>query len=232
MNRIFAALTVSLAISAMANARTMTVKNNCDVTICIRVIPVSLMNDFSFIGNSTPDYATGFTVPDNWTSGRIWGRTDCDFDNNIDGATACVSDRYCYLLNCANTLGAPTATVAEWTLGGSADWYDVSRLIDGFSSPLEITNTANCDIASCPADLNALTRLTGTKNSDPRSSSRLCTGSHNAAETYPSSGVADYDYFKSNCPDTYAYAYDEDSGTALFTCDSSNNADYTLTFCP
>lgn len=35
-----------------------------------------------------------------------------------------------------------------------------------------------------------------------------------------------------NCPNAYAYAYDESSNTALWTCDSSLNADYTLTFCP
>jgi len=35
-----------------------------------------------------------------------------------------------------------------------------------------------------------------------------------------------------NCPNSYAYAFDEGSGTALWTCDSALNADYTLTFCP
>ena len=37
---------------------------------------------------------------------------------------------------------------------------------------------------------------------------------------------------ESNCPDAYAYAYDESSGTALWTCPTSSNADYTITFCP
>ncbi|KAF8964742.1 thaumatin [Flammula alnicola] len=45
-------------------------------------------------------------------------------------------------------------------------------------------------------------------------------------------GVAFYSYFKSNCPNAYAYAFDESSGTALWTCNSSLNADYTVTFCP
>ena len=35
-----------------------------------------------------------------------------------------------------------------------------------------------------------------------------------------------------NCPNSYAYAYDESSGTALFTCDAALAADYTITFCP
>lgn len=37
---------------------------------------------------------------------------------------------------------------------------------------------------------------------------------------------------ESNCPNSYAYAFDESSGTALWNCDSSLQADYTLTFCP
>ena len=59
-----------------------------------------------------------------------------------------------------------------------------------------------------------------------------CTGSHNTAATCPPSGVDYYSYFKSNCPNSYAYAYDESSGTALFTCPVNLAADYTITFCP
>jgi hypothetical protein len=52
------------------------------------------------------------------------------------------------------------------------------------------------------------------------------------AESAMNQGVAFYDYFKGNCPNAYAYAFDESSGTALWACDSGLNADYTLTFCP
>jgi hypothetical protein len=34
------------------------------------------------------------------------------------------------------------------------------------------------------------------------------------------------------CPNSYAYAYDESSKTALWTCDSKLSADYVVTFCP
>jgi hypothetical protein len=37
---------------------------------------------------------------------------------------------------------------------------------------------------------------------------------------------------ESSCPNAYAYAYDESSGSALWTCDSTLAADYILTFCP
>ncbi len=41
----------------------------------------------------------------------------------------------------------------------------------------------------------------------------------------PPSGVPHYDYFKSKCPDSYVYAFDESSGS-LWTC---SNTDYTVT---
>lgn len=82
-------------------------------------------------------------------------------------------------------------------------------------------------------------------------SANCCSGSHNTAATCPFSNVQFYGFFSTstchhprpfhraqrtptegNCPNAYAYAYDESSGTALWTCDSSLNADYTLTFCP
>jgi hypothetical protein len=61
-------------------------------------------------------------------------------------------------------------------------------------------------------------------------SANCCSGSHNTPQTCPSSGVAFYSYFKSNCPKAYAYAYDD--ATSLFTCPSNLKADYTVTFCP
>lgn len=83
-------------------------------------------------------------------------------------------------------------------------------------------------------------------------SANCCTGSHDTAATCPPSGVTDYDFFsmfrlnkfhhkltyfstcstEDACPDSYVYAYDESSGTALWTCPDSASPDYTLTFCP
>lgn len=84
----------------------------------------------------------------------------------------------------------------------------------------------------------------------PEDSANCCSGSHNVPATCPPSGVQYYDYFsecllihkrldcpdwmlaESNCPNSYAYAYDESSGTALFKCPASKKVDYTITFCP
>jgi Thaumatin family len=35
-----------------------------------------------------------------------------------------------------------------------------------------------------------------------------------------------------SCPNSYAYMFDQGSGTALWTCNSTLNSDYRLTFCP
>lgn len=67
---------------------------------------------------------------------------------------------------------------------------------------------------------------------DSANSPNCCTGDYDTAATCPSSGVEYYSYFKDNCPNSYCYAYDESSGTALWTCDASLEADYTITFCP
>jgi hypothetical protein len=61
-------------------------------------------------------------------------------------------------------------------------------------------------------------------------SNNCCSGSHNKPETCPKSKVQFYNYFKDACPNAYVYAYDDK--TALKTCPSGKNADYTLTFCP
>ncbi|KAG8959785.1 hypothetical protein FRC03_007493 [Tulasnella sp. 419] len=63
-------------------------------------------------------------------------------------------------------------------------------------------------------------------------SKACCSGSHSTPQTCPNSGVINYSFFKTSCPRSYVYAYDESSGTALFTCDKNLKADYTITFCP
>ncbi|OJT04826.1 Thaumatin-like protein 1 [Trametes pubescens] len=195
-----------------------------------------------------------FTVPDNWQAGRIWGRRDCDFSTGTPGPTQCLDGGCNGGLECDphTGTGVPPATVAEFTLGvagGAPDNYDVS-LVDGYNLPVAVTNSVGCPEASCPVDLapNCPAELQGPFDSngvavgcnsacaaglgDPTNNPNCCTGTFNTPETCPNSGVQDYSYFKSNCPNSYAYAFDESSGTALWTCDAASAADYTITFCP
>ncbi|KAI0672089.1 thaumatin-like protein [Trametes maxima] len=240
---------------ALVHGRTFTVTNSCPFTIWCMFTDLSA-------GTAVPNFPTGwvappsnsvsFSVPDNWKAGRIWGRRDCDF--TITTGATCL-DGWCnggLLCDPTTGTGVPPATVAEWTLqgDGNRDFYDVS-LVDGYNLPMAITNSANCPVADCPVDLgpNCPAPIKGPFDStgfpvgcksacaanldgNPTDSANCCSGSHSTAATCPASGVQYYDYFKGNCPNSYAYAYDESSNTALWTCDSEKNADYTLTFCP
>lgn len=125
------------ALVTLATARTFTVTNNCAFTIW-----PGLFTDLN-AGTVVPDQATGweqaagatvsFTVPDGWTAGRIWGRTNCDFSTN-PGPTSCETGGCNGGLECdrSSGTGVPPASVAEWTLNAAndQDWYDVS-LVDG-----------------------------------------------------------------------------------------------------
>ncbi|KZW02984.1 Osmotin, thaumatin-like protein, partial [Exidia glandulosa HHB12029] len=244
-----------LAFAAAASARTFTVVNKCSYTVWPAVYTTPLPN------NGYPDVETGweappghvktFTAPDTWKSGRIWGRTGCDFSTSLPGATQCQTGACNGGLLCdpQTGTGVPPASLAEWTLDG-IDWYDVS-LVDGSNIPMRIEPTAGCPVADCPADLNigcpdsiaakdgsgktvgcksaCMANLDGNTGGD---SPLCCSGSHNTPQTCPPSGITYYDHFKNGCPNSYVYAYGK-SYTALWTCDTkSNKPDYTLTFCP
>ncbi|KAJ3492257.1 hypothetical protein NLI96_g154 [Meripilus lineatus] len=246
---------IPLAIATAASARTFTVYNGCPFTIW-----PAMFTDLN-VGSAKPSYTTGwkadaythvtFSVPNNWKAGRIWARRNCNF-NDPNPATQCSSGGCNGGLVCdARTgTGVPPVTLAEFTLSGDGgkDFYDVS-LVDGYNLPMSITNNKGCHKADCPVDLgpNCPAALKGPYDSsgfpvgcksaclvdsNPTNSANCCSGSHNTPATCPASGVQYYSYFKNNCPNSYAYAYDESSGTALWTCPTSSNADYTVTFCP
>ncbi|TEB32618.1 thaumatin-like protein [Coprinellus micaceus] len=230
------------------------VTNGCPFTIW-----PAIFTDLN-VGSAVPSQPNGweapaghtitFGVPDNWKAGRIWGRTACDFSKA--GAQSCVTGSCNGGFVCSDHSGAgvPPASLAEFTFDGTDDWYDVS-LVDGFNLPMRITPTGGCAVADCPKDLNpecpgeirgpadgsgsnhgCKSACFANLDSNPADSANCCSGSHNVPATCPPSGVRFYDYFKSGCPNAYAYAYDESSGTALFKCPDGKKADYTITFCP
>ncbi|KAJ6589516.1 thaumatin-like protein [Mycena capillaripes] len=245
---------ISLAAASVVSARTFAVKNSCSYTVW-----PAIFTDLN-VGSALPGQPTGweaapgssvtFNVPDNWTAGRIWPRTECDF--SVSGPQSCVTGGCNGGLLCDphTGTGVPPATVAEFTLsgGGTTDNYDVS-LVDGFNVPTTVTNNVGCAVPSCAADLNsncpselAVHDSTGmiagcyssckaNLDGNPSNSANCCSGSFDLPATCPSSGVAFYSYFKTACPNSYAYPYDESSGTALWYCDSKLNADFTITFC-
>ncbi|KAH8886771.1 Osmotin, thaumatin-like protein [Thozetella sp. PMI_491] len=76
--------------------------------------------------------------------GRIWGRTNCTFDDNKNGVggsgAACLTGDCFGVLDCKVT-GAVPVTLAEFNLWGGANggqtFYDIS-LVDGYNLPLGI----------------------------------------------------------------------------------------------
>ncbi|GAA5991684.1 hypothetical protein JCM11641_000953 [Rhodosporidiobolus odoratus] len=246
----------SLAVLAVVTSelvsaeRTFTVKNNCAFPIWPAI--------FTSAGTA-PAHPTGweaaagssvsFEVAENW-NGRLWGRTDCYFDGS--GLPNTCSTGSCNGgLECATVggTGVPPATLGEWNLNDSHDWYDVS-LVDGFNLPMAITNNVGCNEPSCPTNINkdcpaalsvdnsdgeivgCLTSCAANLDGNQADSGNCCSGSHDTPATCPKDKVEYYDTFKTACPDAYAYAYDESSGSALWTCDHSKGADYTVIFCP
>jgi len=234
------------------SARTFTVYNGCPFTMWPAMFTgVGAAPNFATGWEAAAFTAVSFTVPDNWQAGRIWGRRNCDFSTN-PGPNSCL-DGGCnggLVCNPVTGTGVPPATLAEFTLSNNPnapDNYDVS-LVDGYNLPMSVITNVGCPVASCPVDLgpNCPAALKGPFDStgfpvgcksaclanlsgNPANSPNCCSGSFSTPATCPSSGVEFYSYFKSNCPNAYAYAYDD--ATSLKTC-SNLAADYTITFCP
>ncbi|CAO1620958.1 unnamed protein product [Sympodiomycopsis kandeliae] len=240
-------LTALVAVSS-AQAALITVKNNCPFTIWPGVYSNPNYPQATGVGGEggfqmNSQDTVSFGVPDNWNSARIWGRRNCDFSKQ--DVSACDVGSCIGGLKCTQP-GIPPVTVAEWTLvPGGQDNYDVSN-VDGSNLPMTITpSDPSCAAPSCPVDLNANCpsdlavrdangAIIGCYSSCKKYGrpQDCCTGDHNTAETCPQSGVDRYSYFHDNCPQAYAYAYDEHNGV-LKTCNRNGQSpDYTLTFCP
>ncbi|KAG9006090.1 hypothetical protein FRB94_000995 [Tulasnella sp. JGI-2019a] len=244
-----------LAIASSAAARTFTVYNNCPFTIW-----PALFTDLN-VGSATPSQPTGW-AQNAYQSIASLNVLITDAHNGVavtvtsrptpDRTAAWMVDATVgsYVTLTLALVFLPRETLAEFTLSASSglDYYDVS-LVDGYNLPVKITNNAGCDIANCGVDLgpNCPAALKGPYDSsgfpvgcksdclvdpNPGNSPSCCSGSHNTPATCPPSGVPNYSYFKNNCPNSYVYAYDESSGTALWTCPSSSQPNYTVTFCP
>ncbi|KAG8774268.1 hypothetical protein FRC12_002084 [Ceratobasidium sp. 428] len=248
---------LALGFISTAFGRTFTVHNACSFTVWPAVFTDlnvgTAIPEIETGWEAAASSSRTFTVPDNWRAGRIWGRRDCDFSTN-PGPNSCKTGGCNGGLLCDSRsgTGVPPASVAEWTLSAAdgLDWYDVS-LVDGYNLPMRISNSVGCEVAECQVDLgpNCPVELKGPTDAsglvlgcqsacaanldgNQADSGNCCSGSHSTPETCPPFGVKFYSYFKDACPRSYVYAYDESSKTALWTCDASKNADYTLTFCP
>lgn len=210
--------------------------NRCDYTVW----PGILANAGSPSLDSTgfqlqKDSSRSFQAPTGW-SGRFWARTGCNFDQS-DSGSCTTGDCGSGQIECNGAGAAPPATLAEFTLGtGGQDFYDVS-LVDGFNVPMIVEGSGGsgaCATTGCLSDLNrqcpAELRFGDGEACKSAceafgSPEYCCSGEYNSPAACKPSVYAEM--FKSACPRSYSYAYDDPTST--FTCTA---ADYTITFCP
>ncbi|KAA1473398.1 Osmotin, thaumatin-like protein [Dentipellis sp. KUC8613] len=218
----------SIAAAAVAD-RQFTVTNNCAYTVWPAIFgsPASTQ---ATGWEAAPGNTVTFTMPTSW-SGRIWGRRDCDFSGGNTQPNSCAVGGCAGGLECSPNggTGVPPATLAEWTLDASGtDWYDISN-VDGadLQMAISIGGNTNCTqpsctydlVANCPSDIAVQSGGANVGCGSP------CNANSTSAATCPQ-----WDYYHNNCPQVYAYAYDDNY--ALFTCPSASATSYTLTFCP
>ncbi|GFY85326.1 pathogenesis-related thaumatin superfamily protein [Actinidia rufa] len=222
---------VSSGLKVSESARIFTMINDCKETIWPGITPGENFNGGGFALKTGQSIV--FTAPVGW-SGRIWGRTGCNFDKNGNGT--CETGRCGTSLKCTGS-GETPATLAEFTLA-TLDFYDVS-LVDGFNIPLvvaPINGRGNCSIAGCDGDLrpNCPTELAVKSNGKTVGCRSACdvfnTDEYCCRGVYGNSAVCQPTYyskkFKEACPAAYSYAYDDP--TSIFTC---TGTDYVITFC-
>ncbi|KAE9606632.1 hypothetical protein Lal_00026360 [Lupinus albus] len=212
---------------------TFTFMNKCDYTVWPGILGKPDLGTTGF--ELTKGSSRSFLAPTGW-SGRFWARTNCKFDDSGRGTCAtadCGSDD----INCNGAGASPPATLAEFTLGtGSMDYYDVS-LVDGYNLPMMVAasgGSGSCATTGCGVDLNqhcpSELRVEGGDACKSAceafgKAEYCCNGEFSNPSTCKPSVYSEM--FKSACPKSYSYAYDD--ATSTFTC---TGADYTITFCP
>ena len=213
------------------SARVFTIINQCKTVIWPAVTPGESFGGGGFA--LRPGQSMMFTAPVGW-SGRIWGRTDCNFDAGGNGS--CATGSCGSALKCGSS-GATPASLAEFTLA-SVDYYDVS-LVDGFNLPMVITpvnRQGNCSAAGCDGDLrlSCPSELAVKANGRTVACRSACdvfnTDQYCCRGLFGNPATCQPTFyskkFKAACPTAYSYAYDDP--TSIFTC---SDADYVITFC-
>ncbi|KAH7850239.1 hypothetical protein Vadar_029692 [Vaccinium darrowii] len=225
---------ILLVITRGISGATFTIINTCDYTVWPGIL-----------GNTVQLSSTGFELPPSTSaalqappgwSGRVWGRSGCNF-NALGQGTCATGDCGSNQVECNGAGATPPATLAEFTIGsGNPDFYDVS-LVDGYNLPMlveAVGGSGVCGSTGCVTDLNQQcpTELQVDGGQACRSACEAfgnpeycCSGAYSTPDTCSPSVYSEI--FKSACPRSYSYAYDD--ATSTFTC---TGADYTITFCP
>ncbi|CAL4924345.1 unnamed protein product [Urochloa decumbens] len=235
---------VFLVLWREGEAATFTFVNRCQGTVWPGVLSNAGSPRLEPTGfELAPGAARAVPAPSGW-SGRMWARTGCAQDGATGRLVCATGDCGSGTAECAGAGAAPPATLAEFTLDGTGglDFYDVS-LVDGYNLPVLVetsggggsTGPASCAAAGCAADLNAMcpAELRAGGGAACRSAcdafarpEYCCSGAF--ASPAACRPTAYSQVFKTACPRSYSYAFDDPTST--FTC--GGRPDYTITFCP
>ncbi|KAF8412297.1 hypothetical protein HHK36_000258 [Tetracentron sinense] len=203
------------------HATTLEIRNQCPYTVWAAAMPGG--------GQQLNSGQTwSINVPSNTTSGRIWGRTNCNF--NASGQGKCESGDCGGLLEC-QAYGNPPNTLVEYKLNQFSDmrdFFDIS-LFHGFNIPVDFRQTTGiCRGVGCLADIiehcPAELKVAGGCND-------ACTvfNTEEYCCNFGDCGPTNYSkFFKDWCPDAYTYSKPDELST--FACPTGPN--YRVVFCP
>ncbi|GJZ68737.1 G-type lectin S-receptor-like serine/threonine-protein kinase [Tanacetum coccineum] len=229
-------LNAVLFIFAGASGTNITFVNNYEFTVWPRIWGGA--SQFSTTGfELKKGNSISFEAPSRWTTGRIWGKTGCNFD--VSGNGSCTTG-YCGTgeVECnGNLYKLPPATIVEFGLNQGQDFYDVS-LVDGYNLPMLIKPTGgsgselrSCAKTGCIDDLIQRCPPELKSGGGCRTACQVfgspeycCRSSFDSPTMCKPTAYAQL--FKSACPRSYSTAYDD---TATYMCSGS---DYTIRFCP
>ncbi|KAI3669447.1 hypothetical protein L6452_40682 [Arctium lappa] len=214
---------------------TFTFLNKCDYTVWPGLLGTPALETTGFeLSNGK---SRSLQAPAGW-SGRFWGRTGCNFDGSGHGSCA-TGDCGSGQMECNGAGAAPPATLAEFTLGsvGTQDFYDVS-LVDGYNIQMIVVvsgGSGDCATTGCVDDLNRRcpTELKVAGRGGCKSAcdtfgtpEYCCKGDFDSPAACRPTAYSEL--FKSACPKSYSYAYDD--ATSTFTCTAADQ--YAVVFCP
>nr|XP_010314486.1 thaumatin-like protein [Solanum lycopersicum] len=202
------------------------IQNNCPFTIWAAAVPGGGRRlEYGDTWKIEPDMTTSSTK-----KGRIWGRTNCNFDSLRRGQ--CQTGDCNGLLECQTFSSTPPNTLAEYALNqfNDADFIGIS-LVNGFNIPIEFSPVFADECSTrirCTADIigqcpNELRTPGGCNNP----CTIFKTGEYCC--TFGNCGPTNYSkFFKDRCSTSYSYPSDDLS--SLFTCPSGTI--YKIVFCP
>ncbi|MED6180805.1 Thaumatin-like protein 1 [Stylosanthes scabra] len=217
-----------------------TVINKCDYTVWPGILANAGSSALDTTGFELPSGGSrSFQAPPNW-SGRFWGRTGCNFDptTQTQQGTCTTGDCGSNQVECNGGGAHPPVTLAEFTIGSGAsqDYYDVS-LVDGYNVAMivdAVGGSGECGSTGCIVDLNQqcpnelkFSNGVGCKSACEafQKDEYCCSGTYASPATCKPTIYSTI--FKTACPKSYSYAYDDPTST--FTCTAPH---YTITFCP